>query len=155
MKPTILVMDDEKIIRLFLEKTLGKKYELVIKENGFEGLNWLKEGNNPDVIISDLHMPYLNGYELLNEIQSDVVLRNIPVIMLSGMESYLEKEKCYSLGASVYLSKPLNISHLVENIEKLIACLFIPALNKKRLSQIPLFDLVLETASLALLARII
>lgn len=122
MKPTILVMDDEKIIRLFLEKTLGKKYELVIKENGFEGLNWLKEGNNPDVIISDLHMPYLNGYELLNEIQSDVVLRNIPVIMLSGMESYLEKEKCYNLGASVYLSKPLNISHLVENIEKLIAC---------------------------------
>ena len=120
MKNTILVMDDKRIIRLYLEKTLGKNYDLVVKENGSEGLQWMQEGNTPDLIISDLHMPYLNGFELLDCIRKDEQLSNIPVIMLSGMESHEEKRKCLEMGANAYLLKPLNIPALVENIEKLI-----------------------------------
>ena len=120
MRPAILVVDDEKIVRLFLEKTLGKKYDLIVKENGSEVLEWLQQGKKPDLIISDLHMPYLDGYDLLKSIKANQDLSSIPVLMLSGMDSSEEKEKCLNLGADDYLTKPLNIVELIQRVENLI-----------------------------------
>jgi two-component system, chemotaxis family, chemotaxis protein CheY len=120
MRPAILVVDDEKIIRIFLDKTLGRNYDVVSKENGSEGLKWIQSGNNPDVIISDLHMPEMDGYEFLKQLSSGQETGNIPVIMLSGMESSEEKTKCLQLGANAYLTKPLNMAQLIKIIEDLL-----------------------------------
>jgi CheY-like chemotaxis protein len=120
MRPAILVVDDEKIIRLFLDKTLGKNYDVVSKENGSEGLKWIQSGNNPDIIISDLHMPEMDGYDFLKQIRLDQETGNIPVIMLSGMESSEEKTRCLQLGANAYLTKPLNMAQLMSIIEDLL-----------------------------------
>jgi CheY-like chemotaxis protein len=120
MRPAILVVDDEKIIRIFLDKTLGKNYDVVCKENGSEGLEWIQSGNKPDIIISDLHMPEMDGYGFLKQIRSDHATGKIPVIMLSGMESSEEKSKCLQLGANAYLTKPLNMAQLKSIIEDLL-----------------------------------
>jgi len=120
MRPAILVVDDEKIIRLFLDKTLGKTYDVVSKENVSEGLKWIQSGNNPDVIISDLHMPEIDGCEFLKQLRSDEETESIPVIMLSGMESSEEKTRCLQLGANAYLTKPLNMPQLMSIIEDLL-----------------------------------
>lgn len=120
MRPAILVVDDEKIIRIFLDKTLGKNYDVVSKENGSEGLNWIHYGNTPDIIISDLHMPEMDGCEFLKQIRSGQKTVNIPVIMLSGMESPEEKTRCLQMGANAYLTKPLNKAQLLGTIEGLL-----------------------------------
>lgn len=120
MRPAILVVDDEKIIRIFLEKSLGKNYDVIIKENGSEGLKWVHLGNKPDIIISDLYMPETDGFEFLKQIRSDPATGNVPVIMLSGMENSEEKAKCLELGANVYLTKPLNMAQLMGIIEDLL-----------------------------------
>lgn len=120
MRPAILVVDDEKIIRFFLEKALYEKYDVVVKENGQEALKWLQQGNKPDLVITDLYMPEMNGYELLKQIRSGKETANIIVIMLTGMECADEKKKCLELGANDYLSKPLNITQLINKIEALL-----------------------------------
>jgi CheY-like chemotaxis protein len=120
MRPAILIADDEKIIRLLLEKTLGKKYDLVLRENGSEALKWIQSGNKPDVVISDLHMPEMDGYEFLIRIRENKDSSEIPVIMLSGMDSDAEKNRCLELGASAYFTKPLSVMKLADKIEELM-----------------------------------
>jgi CheY-like chemotaxis protein len=120
MRPAILIADDEKIIRLLLEKTLGKKYDLVLRENGSEALKWIQSGNKPDVVISDLHMPEMDGYEFLIRIRENKDSSEIPVIMLSGMDSDAEKKRCLELGASAYFTKPLSVMKLADKIEELM-----------------------------------
>lgn len=119
-KPAILVMDDESILRLLLSKLLGNKYNVTVKENGAEGVEWLQEGNKPDLVITDQHMPGLDGYGFLKYIRSKQDFNNVPVIMLSAMEETEEKLKCLSLGANDFLTKPLNIEQLKESIENLL-----------------------------------
>ncbi len=121
MVPTILVMDDESIIRLLLGKTLGKKYTIVLKENGLKGIEWIQQGNIPDLVVTDQFMPEKNGYDFMSFIRSNDYLTHIPVIMLSGMESSEEKNKSLSMGFSAYLTKPLNIELLMERIDSLLS----------------------------------
>lgn len=121
MKATILVMEDEKIIRMYLEKALASHFVVVMKENGAEGLQWLEQGNNPDAVITDLNMPEMDGFEFLENIKANGNYKNLPVVVLSAMESSEEKAKCFKLGANDYLIKPLNISEVISSIEQLIS----------------------------------
>ncbi|MBE0661236.1 MAG: response regulator [Bacteroidales bacterium] len=121
MKPTILVMEDEKIIRMYLEKALAGSFVVVMKANGAEGLEWLEEGNIPSAVITDLNMPVIDGFGFLEKVRASENYKDLPVVVLSAMESTEEKTRCFSLGATEYLSKPLNISILISSIERLIA----------------------------------
>ena len=84
MKIQILVVDDDLIILKLLNFILSKDYELVIKDSGIEALNWLEEGNDPGLVISDLEMPYLDGSSFIHNLKISGYYRDTPVIMLSG-----------------------------------------------------------------------
>ncbi len=117
MKNKILVIDDEPSIRLLLENFLSKTYEVVVKSDGMEALTWL-EGNLPDLIICDIQMRNLDGYQFLEQLRYRGFTKHTPVIMLSGVESSKERIKCYQLGAQDFLSKPFNPEELSELIKK-------------------------------------
>ena len=117
MKKTILVLEDAISVRKILEVFLGKDYEVVSKENGKDGLDWLQGGNIPDLIISDVQMPVMDGTEFLKEIKSSGYFKNIPVIMLSGIESSNERIKILKLGAKDYIVKPFNPEELKIKVE--------------------------------------
>jgi DNA-binding response OmpR family regulator len=117
MKNKILVIDDEPSIRLLLENFLSKTYEVVVKSDGMEALTWL-EGNLPDLIICDIQMKNLDGYQFLEQLRYRGFTKHTPVIMLSGVESSKERIKCYQLGAQDFLSKPFNPEELSELIRK-------------------------------------
>lgn len=117
MKNKILVIDDEPSIRLLLENFLSKTYEVVVKSDGMEALTWL-EGNLPDLIICDIQMRNLDGYQFLEQLRYRGYTKHTPVIMLSGVESSKERIKCYQLGAQDFLSKPFNPEELSELIKK-------------------------------------
>ena len=120
MRKKILVIDDERTIRVLLENFL-KEYVVTTKNDGLEGLSWLQEGNMPDLIIADIQMPNIDGYEFVKQIRASGFFRDIPLIVLSGLESSVEKVKCLKLGANDYLVKPFNPEELAMRIELLIS----------------------------------
>jgi len=117
MKHKILVVDDELSIRLLLENFLSPYYEIVSRNDGYEALEWL-EGNLPDLIICDIQMPNLDGYQFITSVRQRGFTRHTPIVMLSSTESSKERVKCYTLGAQDYLTKPFNPEELEEIIKK-------------------------------------
>ena len=117
MKHKILVVDDELTIRLLLENFLSPYYEIVSRSDGSEALEWL-EGNLPDLIICDIQMPNMDGYQFITTVRQRGFTRHTPIVMLSSTESSKERVKCYTLGAQDYLTKPFNPEELEEIIKK-------------------------------------
>ena len=116
MKKKILAVDDEQTTCLLLENFLSD-YEIVTKNSGIEALKWL-EKNLPDLIITDIQMPKMNGFEFLKEVRLIGFNKRTPVIMLSGNTESKERIKCYQMGAQDYLTKPFNPEELIEVVRK-------------------------------------
>lgn len=121
MKKKILVVDDEKSIRVLLENYLQKKYDVTTLENGEDGLHWLQDGNLPDLIVADIQMPKVDGYEFIKNVRASGYFKDIPMIMLSARESSTDKVKALKMGANDYMVKPFNPEELEVRIELLLA----------------------------------
>lgn len=117
MKKKILVLDDEVSICLLLENFLSKNYEVVSLNNGLDALLWL-DNNIPALIISDIQMETMDGYEFLTNLRQRGFTKHTPCIMLSGKSESKERIKCYKLGAQDYLTKPFNPEELEELVKK-------------------------------------
>ncbi len=117
MSDKILVIDDELSIRLLLENFLAKNYEVICKSNGLDALEWL-EGNIPDLIICDIQMPLMDGYQFLTMVRNRGYTKHTPVIMLSCAENSQDRIRCYQLGSQDFLVKPFNPEELGELIKK-------------------------------------
>ena len=117
MKKKILIVDDELTTCVLLENFLKSEYEVVRAISGLEALSVLKN-MIPDLIISDIQMPKMNGFELLKEIRLIGFVKHTPIIMLSGKTESKERIKCYRMGAQDYLTKPFNPEELKEVIKK-------------------------------------
>jgi DNA-binding response OmpR family regulator len=117
MRKKILVVDDEITICLLLENFLSEEYDVISFNNGINALEWL-EGNLPDLIISDIEMPNMDGYEFLVQVRDRGFTKHTPIIMLSAKSESKERIKCYKLGAQDYLTKPFNPEELEELVKK-------------------------------------
>jgi adenylate cyclase len=104
----LLVVDDNKVNRLLLGRGLeGQGHHVTFAENGREALDLL-QSQHFDLVLLDIMMPELDGYEVLERLTSDVDLRRIPVIMTSAMDEIDSVARCIELGAEDYLFKPVN-----------------------------------------------
>jgi DNA-binding response OmpR family regulator len=117
MKRTILVIDDELSIRMLLENFLSDEYNVVSHVNGSEALTWLKEGNQADLLLVDLDMPLLNGYDFTENIRKINGMSNIPVIILSAKQKSSDRIRSYSVGADDFIQKPFNPEELMVRIQ--------------------------------------
>jgi DNA-binding response OmpR family regulator len=117
MKKKILVVDDETSICLLLENFLSLDYDVITISNAEEALVWL-EGNLPDLIISDIQMTNMNGFEFLTKVRQRGFTKHTPFVMLSARAESKERIKCYQLGAQDYLIKPFNPEELEEVLKK-------------------------------------
>ena len=117
MKKKILIVDDEISICLLLENFLSKDYDVSFIQDGHEALIYL-EKHLPDLIISDIQMTNMNGYEFLAKVRKRGFTRHTPMIMLSARSESKERIKCYQLGAQDYLTKPFNPEELEELVKK-------------------------------------
>lgn len=113
----ILAIDDELSMRTLLEFFLKETYEIVTIASGEEALQWLDE-TIPDLIISDIEMRGMDGFEFLKQVRLRGYTKHTPVIMLSGKSESKERVKCYQLGAQDYLIKPFNPEELNELVKK-------------------------------------
>jgi len=118
MKKKILAIDDEKSIRFIIENTFNKDFEVTTLNNGMDALFYLQSGNLPDVIICDVEMPVLNGFEFIRRIRESGFFEEIPLIMLSGKEESADKIKCFEMGADDYILKPFNPKEIIARIKR-------------------------------------
>tara|TARA_Y100001933_G_scaffold265193_1_gene336746 strand:+ start:8593 stop:12798 length:4206 start_codon:yes stop_codon:yes gene_type:complete len=116
---SVLIVENEVDVQTFLTSTLSKKYNLRVANNGVEGLAKIKE-KHPDLVISDVMMPEMDGFELCERIKSDVELSHISVLLLTALGDQEDIIKGLEFGADEYLSKPFSIRHLELRIERLI-----------------------------------
>jgi CheY-like chemotaxis protein len=115
---TILIVDDEEEIRNSIAEMLAHKfYKVEQARNGKEALEIISR-KKPDLIISDIRMPVMDGMKLLKEIKQQEILKDIPVIVLSAKSSGSNRETCLENGASEYLSKPFNAADLYKAVEQ-------------------------------------
>lgn len=117
MKKKILIVDDELSICLLLENFLSQDYDVYSVQDSFKAQDWL-EGNLPDLIISDIQMPGMDGFEFLTKVRQRSFTKHTPFIMLSAKSESKERIKCYQLGAQDYLIKPFNPEELEEVVRK-------------------------------------
>ncbi len=114
----ILVLEDNKALRIIIRKALEKAgYDVRTAENGKEGLKVLKK-ETPDLIISDVIMPEMDGFEFLKTIRKKHPL--IPFTFLTVKSEFDDYSKGYELGATDYLTKPFDVDILLARVEKRI-----------------------------------
>ncbi len=117
MKKKILVVDDERTTCVLLENFLKSDYQVVTQNSALAALVWLQD-NLPDLIISDIQMPDMDGFEFLKEVRLMGFTKHTPIIMLSANKESKERIKCYQMGAQDYLTKPFNPEELKEITRK-------------------------------------
>lgn len=104
----LLIVDDNKVNRILLARGLEQQgHTTETAENGRQGLEMLKRGAY-DLVLLDIEMPEMNGFQVLEACLQDVDLRNIPIIMTSSLDELDSVVKCIELGAEDYLHKPVN-----------------------------------------------
>lgn len=116
----ILIVDDEPNILMALEYTFKKNnFEVFIARDGQEALDILKN-QQPDIIILDVMMPNVDGFETLKQIKNDERLQHCKVLFLSAKNKEKDIEKGLELGANLYVVKPFSIKKLVEQVHELL-----------------------------------
>ncbi|PWJ37940.1 hybrid sensor histidine kinase/response regulator transcription factor [Sediminitomix flava] len=118
-KPKVVVIDDNHSIRELLQSLLEETYEVFLAEDGEKGLSLAKEVM-PNLILSDIMMPILDGYELTKKIREDSQLCHLPIVLLTAKNSENSKLKGYEYGVDAYVTKPFNSDVLLARIHTLI-----------------------------------
>ena len=117
----ILVVDDDKqIVETLKERLLREGYEVVVAFDGVEALLKVKK-DNPDIILLDLIMPKLNGFDVLKENREKYTDKWRPVIVVSAKDDLESLKKSYSLEADHYLTKPCTMEQLLTGIRTMIS----------------------------------
>ena len=104
-KNSILIVDDEKFNIMTLAHILSPNHVIYVTKDGRDAIDIAHE-NKPDVILLDIIMPNMDGYEVLKALKSSEVTRDIPVIFISGLSGAEDEQKGLSLGAADYICKP-------------------------------------------------
>lgn len=120
-KPTILVVEDNKELQSYMQLVLKKHFNVALAGNGHEALTHLAENDHPDLIISDLMMPIMDGYQLLERLKGEAATQHIPVIMLTARAEKDDRLKALRIGVDDYLTKPFDEEELIARITNLLS----------------------------------
>ncbi len=115
-RPQLLLVDDEPVNLRVLTRQLEGQYDLLTATDGLQALELLEE-TNPDMLLLDLFMPHLDGFETLKKIRSDQSRRLLPVLVLTASNNPAHLERAFKLGANDYLSKPFRNDELLSRIK--------------------------------------
>ena len=112
----LLVVDDNRINRLKMTRALGQDgYQITEASGGQDALEQLR-ANSFDMVLLDLLMPDVSGFQVLEEIQNDQRLAGIPVVMVSAVDEQAEVERCLQQGAIDYITKPFDADSLRDRV---------------------------------------
>jgi DNA-binding response OmpR family regulator len=119
-KKNILIIDDKAAIAKIISVYLAEGYDITYFNTPIKAMQWLFDGNRPDLIILDIRMPEMNGDEFLSFIKRNGLFKDIPVVVLSGEESSDIRIKMLEAGADDFILKPFNPMELKIRIRKVL-----------------------------------
>jgi len=148
----VLIVDDNTMNRMLLTRALQDRgHTVATADNGEEGLAVLRgQRSMHDVVLLDIMMPVMDGFETLGRIKADEALRDLPVVMISSVDETDAVIRCLQMGASDYILKPFNVArlHVLSNrIESLVAAKW--ARRREREQALLLEDLAEAVSQLA------
>jgi CheY-like chemotaxis protein len=115
----IMVADDSKVVRIKISRALTKNnYQITLAENGIEAASKIAEAQ-PDVLITDVEMPGMDGFGLTQQLRSNPATMHLPIIMISGASHELA-DKAKQAGIDVLLGKPYSDDELIAHIQRLL-----------------------------------
>jgi len=120
MKKILIVDDKLEVVELIAATLKGEGYRLITASEGREALEKIGT-EKPDLVLLDVIMPEMDGFEVLIKAKKDPKTKGIPIIMLSAEGQKSDKDKGIELGAEDYIIKPFSPSHLLIKIEKIMA----------------------------------
>ncbi len=129
--PLLLVVEDNDDIRQYIAESMGEDFRVIQAADGREGTALAVE-QMPDIIVSDIMMPRMNGIELTRRVKEDIRTCHIPVILLTAKDSVEDKEEGYDCGADSYLTKPFSARLLQSRIQNLLS-------SRRRLAELTAF----------------
>ena len=119
-KPVVMVVDDSITVRKVTERLLKRNDMVAVTaKDGVDALTVLDE-QIPDVMLLDIEMPRMDGFELATHIRNSEQLKGIPIIMITSRTGEKHKQRALDIGVDIYMGKPFTESDLLDNIEKLI-----------------------------------
>ena len=125
---SVLIVDDNADIRTYLRSILQDRYQLFEAEDGLQGMA-VARAEVPDLIVSDVMMPIMNGLEFCQQVKSDIVTSHIPVILLTARALNQHQIEGYESGADAYITKPFSTPLLLARIDNLLR-------NRRRLKDL-------------------
>ena len=131
-RQSILIVDDAEMNRMMLSDMLGDQYDYVEAADGREALRILEKNVSIDLILLDINMPEMNGFEVLEEMNRYHWIDEVPVIMITAEESVESMEHAYSLGVTDYIPRPFNVYIVRRRVENTLN-LYV---NQKRLMRL-------------------
>ena len=124
-KKKILIVDDDEIQLMVAEVILDSEYDVKIAKSGEKALEHLYKGLIPNLILLDILMPEMDGFEVYNRIRAISLLQNIPIVFLTSVEEPAKVQQAVEIGAADYIVKPYvkenllsRISNAIHNYEK-------------------------------------
>ena len=132
IRPLLLVVEDNSDIRQYVKESLGNDYRILEGSDGQEGLT-LALNQIPDIIVSDIMMPKMDGIEMTRRLKEDIRTSHIPLILLTAKNTIADKEEGYDSGADSYLTKPFSAKLLRSRIQNLLS-------SRRRLAELILFQ---------------
>lgn len=120
MASKILVIEDDPVIQMLISQTLRREgYEIVTASDGSEGLRKVKE-TQPNLVVLDISMPGLDGYQVCHYLRQDPATANLPIIMVTAMARPSDQRRGFETGADDYLPKPFSLADLVTRVQSLL-----------------------------------
>ena len=119
-KKRVLVVEDDASVRQMLVRALGTRFIMSEAGDGSEAILLLKGDDLPDLIITDVKMPKMNGYALSRLLRSDPKLKAIPIIFLTARTSAKDVVEGINAGARHYISKPFSLKDVLDKVTKLL-----------------------------------
>lgn len=118
---TILIIDDHPATRKLLEDILGHMYHVLLASNGLEALELVRENPQIDMVLLDIIMPGMNGYEVCQRLKEDERTADIPVVFLTVMEEDHDEARGFAVGVTDYIIKPISRLRLLARVKNQLA----------------------------------
>ena len=119
-KEILIIDDDSKNIFALSAVLKAKKFQCVSAISAGQGLQMLSSNKNIGVVLMDMMMPEMDGYEAIGKMKNDEHLKNIPIIAITAQAMTGDREKCIEAGADGYISKPVDVNELLLLLNQLI-----------------------------------
>ena len=119
-KKKILIVDDNMTNLMLAETYLKDEYEIDVVKSGTEAITYLLNKLNPNLVLLDILMPDVDGWEVFNRIRAISFLKDIPIAFLTAVHGEAEKKRAYEIGAVDYITKPYHRKALRDRVREIL-----------------------------------